>query len=511
MPFLITFWSREKNMLRSREDVTRVRKPLFILSVILVCVSAVAVFLILNKYKSFESNQAKSGEILEAAHSAKPQSPMVQVNSPSPPQSTDTVNSISTQQALTLSQDNRSEQSGEVNTPLFMKDQQIEAKKEAAVSKVLNLLTGQSQQGKLSAEELAKKLALVLDKSASLKERCAAALILAKCGDAGILLELKRLLADATTPPELKAAIVDGIGDSDDSQKKEVVLSALDDQSEAVAIAAIKGLAVIGDEDCVSVLSDIAWSPDESSSIRSEAITSLGKSSNPTAYQVLVNLYNDSAIQGNSDSQEEIITALGQRDISETGDFFDQILKGKDSATELRVAVAESLEETRGNVSPFLVNMLHDEDREVRAAAAWTLAAREEPGDISKEVQTLLANEPDAEVKKRLYQALSNHENVDIDVVSRVIMNEADTDARLAGYDLLAKNIGISKNAGLKEQFENTIVPELKATALSEETLNFKLNAIIALRRANTEQSYLALEEIAAQSKDSRVVQATGI
>jgi HEAT repeat protein len=485
--------------------------PLFILSVILVCVSVVAVFLILNKYKSFESNQAKSGGILEAAHSDKTQSPMVQVNSPSPPQSTDTVNSISTQQALPLSQDNLSDQSGEVNTSLSMKDRQTETKKEATVSEVLSMLTRQPKYSNLSAEESAKKLATLLDKGASLKECRKAAWILAKEGDTKTLSALKQILADPTSAPDLKTAIVEGIAYSADPQKKEVFLSALNDQSEAVARAAIKGLAVIGDEDCVSVLSDIAWSPDESSNIRSEAIMSLGKIPDPAAYKSLVDLYGESASQNNADSQEKIITALGQRDIAETGAFFDQILKGKEADPTLRVAVAESLEGAQGDVSPFLVNMLHDEDSEVRAAAAWTLATREEPGNVSQEIQALLGTEADPEVRMRLYQAMGNQENINIDAVAPAILNESDPEARSAGYDLLAKSIGSSENADLKGQFDKAIVPELKETALTADKLNSRLGAIISLRRANTEQSYRALEEIAAQSKDSRVVQATGI
>jgi HEAT repeat protein len=442
---------------------------------------------------------------------------MVQVNSPSPSQSTDTVNSISAQQVLTTYKDNQSGQSEEVNAPLSTKEQQVEAKKEAAVSKVLNMLTGQSQQVKLSAAERAKMLAVLLDNGASLKERREAAWILAKEGDAETLLKLKQLLADATTMPELKAAIVEGIGNSDDSHKKEVFLSALNDQSEAVARAAVRGLSIIGDQDCIGILTDIAWSPDETDGIRSEAIMGLGRIPDPAAYQSLVDLYtelakkNNAASDTDTDSLEEIIASLGQRDISETDEFFDQILKEKQADPTLRAAVAEALEEAKGDVSPFLIKMLYDEDRQVRADAAWALANREEPGDISKEAQALLAKEPDADVRKRLYQALGNQENVDIDIVMPTILNESDSDARLAGYDLLAKNVGSSENAGLKERFENTIVPELKATALSEETLNFKLNAIIALRRANTEQSRKALGEIAAQSKDSRVVQATGI
>jgi hypothetical protein len=508
-------------MNKNRRTTKAFQNPLFIVSVILVCVSAVAVFLVLNKYKSSESNQAKSGEILESANSAKTQSP-VQADSLSPPQSADILNSISTQQAPAISQDNFSDQSGS----LFTKDQQAEAKNKAAVSRILNLLTGQSRQDKFSADELAKKLALVLDKNALLKDRCDAALLLAKYGDSGILHELKRLLADTTTPAELRAAILEGIGSSDDPHKKDIALSAINDQSEPVVIAAINGLVLVGDDDCVSILSDIAKSPDESDNIRSEAVMGLGRIPGSGAYTSLVDLYHNESAKMNvsvTDSDddtdndidtellEDIIASLGQRDIAETGAFFGQILKEKDLSTEIRVATANSLEESHGDVSPFLINMLHDENAEVRAAAALSFANREEPGDIAREAESLVQKEQDARVRENLYKALGNQENVDFNSIVPVILNESDYNAKLAGYDLLAKNIELSQNAELKQQFENAIVPQLKDTALNADILNCRLSAIVTLKKASTPQSIIALGEIAGLATDNRIIEATEI
>ena len=82
--------------------------------------------------------------------------------------------------------------------------------------------------------------------------------------------------------------------------------------------------------------------------------------------------------------------------------------------------------------------MLHDKDSEVRAAAAWTLAAQEEPGNIAREAEAILQKEPDAKVRTRLYQALGNQENVDIGGRIPGDIEQVKPDARAAGYDLFA-------------------------------------------------------------------------
>jgi HEAT repeat protein len=488
--------------------MAKLKRHLVVVSVTFLCVSIAAVFSI-QKYRDNGSQDTrnKPSEISDAAPFEKPSPPQVQAE-PSPlPASA--ANSVSRQQSLMISQDNRTDRS-QVKPPPST-DQKTEADKDAAFSKVLGAMVRQS--ANLSAEERAKKLALVLDRTALLKDRREAAWILAKGGDAETLSALKKILADPAAAPDLKAAIIEGLAYSNDPQKKEVFLSALPEKNEVVARAAIKGLSSVGDQESVDILSGIADSPDEPRILVSEAIAGLGKISNPSAYQKLVDLYNEPADKDNSDSdsREEIIAAMGQRDISETGEFFDQILKDKDSNPELRVAIAQSLEETQGDVSPFLINLLHDKDSEVRAAAAWTLAAREEPGNIAREAEAILQKEPDAKVRTRLYQALGNQENVDIGTVFPAILNESDPDARSAGYDLLAKNIGALENTDLKERFENAIVPELKQSALTADKLNSRLSAVITLRRANTEQSRRALEEIAAKSKDNRILEATGM
>ena len=147
----------------------------------------------------------------------------------------------------------------------------------------------------------------------------------------------------------------------------------------------------------------------------------------------------------------------------------------------------------------------------MRAEAAWALAAADDPGDISREIETYLAQEQDAEVRKRLYQALGNQENPDLNVVNDMVYNEPDLDARLAGYDVLAKNINSLEDKNLITQFNETAIPELQEAALSSKHLNSRLSAVMVLKKANTKEANLALKKIAEKSTDKNVVKAVGL
>lgn len=386
-----------------------------------------------------------------------------------------------------------------------------EVVKEEILSAVFGVITGQLASDEPSEEELKDMIGVLFDKGASLKDRRQCAWALAKNGDPEVLLELEKILLLQDTPGYLKAAIAEGLGYSSNPEGKKLILSALEDEDDTVVRGAIRGLSVIGDEEAIAILSDIVPSNEASSSVIAEAAAGLGKIDHPEAYNILVDAYNDTTISTNTDFKENIIAALGQRDISETGEFFQKILDEDAKDHELRLTTIEAIQESQSDTSSFLLKYLDDQDSEIRAEAACALATVDEPGDITDELQRHLAKEEDPEVRKRLYQALGNQENVDIDAVAVTIFEEHDSDARLAGYDFLAGNIGVPENARLREQFEKTAIPELQEIALSSERLNVRLSAVVTLKRANTMESFNALEEIASKSSDMKVVEATGI
>jgi HEAT repeat protein len=384
-----------------------------------------------------------------------------------------------------------------------------EAVRERVLSAILGGITGQSAIDELSEEEL---LSVLFDRDAIVKMRRRAAWTLAKNGSEKILSELEKILNQEDMSGDMKAAIAEGLGYSSDLRAKEIILAALENEDDMVVRGAIRGLSATGNEDAISTLSNFMNSTDVSESVRAEAATGLGKIDSPDAFNALIGVYQSAEEANNDNLKKDIIAALGQRDISETGEFFQKLLDESTSDPSMRLAAIEAIEDAQGNTNFILLNTLNDEDSAVRAEAAWALALADDSGDIAGVLQDRLMMEVDAGVRKRLYQALGNQEKTNIDdATARLIYEEPDMAARLAGYDSLAKNIGSSENTKLEEQFEKTAIPELQEIALSDDKLNYKLSAVIALKRTGTVESLRALEEIAAKSLDPKVKEATGI
>ncbi len=377
---------------------------------------------------------------------------------------------------------------------------------------VTKFLTRRTDSNEPTDIQLANNFKTLLNEQASLDERCRAAWNLAKYGDEEILHILGEILFHPSTPAAVKAAIAEGLGYSSEPYAKELILSALADKDDIVVRGAIRGLSAIGDKDVIPVLSDILFSQDASGAVLAEAALGLGRIDGIEAYETLVNAYNDAIINGNTDLGEDIIAALGQRDISEISSFFRQILDDENASPSLRVAAIEALEDAQGDTISFLLKYLSDPDSEVRAAAAWALALADEPPDIIPNLLALLAAETDAEVRKRLYQALENQENAVIDNATvQKILAETELETRMAGYDLLAGHVSGSNDAGLIENFNQIVIPELKQIALTAEKLSTRLSAVITLKRANNQASIVALQEIVAQSTDANVIEAASI
>jgi HEAT repeat protein len=494
--------------MKKREDMMNKYKKYFIVFLCASLVEAVFIIILLAQRGDIRKsgNKHRQENISEAVGLLRPTglllNPQVQLRHGGPLEPRGQLQtSIPTQQIPHQPEQSKTQQI------LDLTEKSSERSVRAIVSAVFGTLGRQSEPNELSKEKLADSMLLLFDKEASLKERRQAAWTLAKNGSTENLLELEKAFLDSDTPIYLKAAIVEALGYSPNPLGKKLILTAIEDDNDVVVRAAIRGLSVIGDEEAVSKLSDIVVSTDASSTVISEAALGLGKINSPDAYDTLVSAYY-SAIPENADFREDIIAALGQRDISETSQFFQKILDENTANPSLRLAIIEAVEDAKGDISSFLLNNLHDKDSEVRAAACWALATASESGLITKELQELLLTEEDAGVRKRLYQALGNQESADIDTTAQIIFKETDSDTRLTGYDFLAKKLVSSKNADLMEWFDKAAVPELREVALTADKSGSRLGAVITLKRANTIESHRALEEILAKSADTEVIKA---
>ena len=106
-----------------------------------------------------------------------------------------------------------------------------------------------------------------------------------------------------------------------------------------------------------------------------------------------------------------------------------------------------------------------------------------------------------------MYQALGNQESFDVASVLAAVQKETDPAARVAGLDLLAKTLRDKPSPALQTFFDQTALAELKQMALTGESEDNRMMAVIALRRANTTASQAALQEVAQQSTDPTVSQ----
>ena len=178
---------------------------------------------------------------------------------------------------------------------------------------------------------------------------------------------------------------------------------------------------------------------------------------------------------------------------------------GSAVSSDLRVAAIESLWQAKGDPTAFLAGYISDPDAEVRASAAWAMSATDATGNAGPQLLASLQGEQDADVRRRLYQALGNQESFDTSTALALVQRETDPTARLAGMDLLAKTLHDNPTPELQTFFDQTAAPALKSAALTGEHGGERMAAVIALIRASTPSAMSALQDLAQQSTDPRV------
>ncbi len=322
-----------------------------------------------------------------------------------------------------------------------------------------------------------------------------------------VMIYLKSVLESERSPARLRATIVEGLSRSGHPEARGLVLSALGDDEEIVVRGAIRGLSRIGDQQSVEILTAIMLSKD-SAVIVEEAAEGLGRIERPSAFESLKAAYGDKSGKRGGEFRQMVIGALGKRRISETGDLFGKVLS--EGSAESRLGAIEALEDCRGDATELLRRGLADKRAEVRAAAAWTLATRGDRDDMAVELTEALIAEQNTEVRMRLYQALEGQKKPDMSAIAPIVSAEVDTEARLAGYDLMATVAKNSESAKDRRFFDRVVVEELAAVALGDKPIGQRFAAVNALQKANTAASNRALETIFVNTADARVARATG-
>jgi hypothetical protein len=178
------------------------------------------------------------------------------------------------------------------------------------------------------------------------------------------------------------------------------------------------------------------------------------------------------------------------------------VVASTEAEAELKVAAVEALADSSADAIPFLLDVAEGHgDPEVRASAAWSAGVNAETGGFAAPIAELLLREPEADVRRRLYEAMTRQRDVPADVCLAGTLRETDLAARVAGANAVA--VGVRQGAAppaVASQFETVIVPQLVETALSEATLNLRMRSVFALRRAGTPSAREALAQIAASA-----------
>lgn len=196
----------------------------------------------------------------------------------------------------------------------------------------------------------------------------------------------------------------------------------------------------------------------------------------------------------------------------------------EDSSAEMADASEEATEERPQTDTPaaeevtptepphdgqaYLVGFLANADPQVRTLAAWGLVSDEEAADRQREILEFVRQEKDPQVRVALYRFLHGQRAIDSGILMELVREEEHHPTWLAGCDLLADAVKAEANPAVLEYFDLTVVPALKRSVVNCADLHCKIAAIIALRRAGTEEAVDALQDIIETSPDEQVVAA---
>jgi hypothetical protein len=102
---------------------------------------------------------------------------------------------------------------------------------------------------------------------------------------------------------------------------------------------------------------------------------------------------------------------------------------------------------------------------------------------------------------------LGNQTSFDTGAALALVQRETDPSARIAGMDLLASSLRDNPTPEVQAFFNQTAAPSLQNLALTGETSQERMAALIALVRASTPSAMAALQAIAQQATDPKVQQ----
>ena len=340
---------------------------------------------------------------------------------------------------------------------------------------------------------LEETIARFLDERVDLAERRIYAYRLARVGSPECIAALLKVFQ--TAPPEHKASMAQLIGSTGNPAAKAWLWPLLDESDERVVMAAIQGLSAIGGEDVAARIAGILADGQRADQIRIQAALGLGTIGTPSAHAALVQGFGQAP---SNDLATQILNSLGRFEFSTVADTFGQYLAAPDTPAEMRIVSVEALANSSTEAVPFLLRLAEgDADADVRASAAWAMSAHDMVNDLGPALTDLAEREPDADVRRRLYEALLPQAGIPAERLLPIVRAEDDIAARVAGFNAVGRAAHQQPSSLLAATFDNEIAPELVRIATTPNSLNIQMRAVFALRHAQTLAAQAALAVIA--------------
>jgi HEAT repeat protein len=255
----------------------------------------------------------------------------------------------------------------------------------------------------------------------------------------------------------------------------------LKDSDQAVAKAAVHGLAQQDQAGAGTALSQLLNDASAAPGVRCEAALALGDIKQPWVLDPLSRAAREAH---DANVAKAALDAIGKLDFSDTRGFFQDYIQSANTSSELRVDAIDAVAASQGDPNSFLAQLAanHDLDSEARAEAAWAMSATDVTGNNGAQLLAMLQNETDPDVRLRLYQALNNQDSFDTAAALAMVQKENDPTAIAVGLETLAKALAMNGNdPQLQSYFDQTGINQLKQLALNTPDLDTRQKAVIAL------------------------------
>lgn len=288
--------------------------------------------------------------------------------------------------------------------------------------------------------------------------------------------------------------------------RTEAALALLASDQVADKVRAARGLALIGGKENIDrlvAMIDDASLPKE---LRLGAALSMEIVGTPKARDILLNAF---SVLSEPAAQEQLLGALGKFPFRQIEAKITQVLDDPSSPDSVRVAAVDALAGSSPEALPFLKQKAEsDQNPQVREMAAWAISALPaEDGAMGPELARMATVEPEADVRRRLYEAIPTQAVNPAESLLPQIKGESDMAARVAGYNALGDAVRRGSSSALSAQFDTQMIPELTEIAISGESMNIRMRAVFAIRRAETPAAQAALQAIA-QTPNVKIAQA---